>query len=158
MTTPLPANSCVMAFCLSPVAFATLQKIRLGEDRTRTVALDESHDPKRQSWVETANGHPDFPLQNLPLGVFSPPGNTVPDARARGGIAIGDKIFDIKAALGLFSGEAETAARAASGGALNPLMALGSGPRRALRRQVFDLLAADGKTAGKARDLAGSIL
>src|SRR5258708_23339411 len=115
-------------------------------------ATDETHDPKRQSWVPPANGHGDFPLQNLPFGVFSPPGNNVPDARARGGIAIGDKIFDLKAALaaGLFSGEAETAARAASGGALNPLMALGAGPRRALRRQVFDLLAAHGKNPPKA--------
>jgi fumarylacetoacetase len=125
-----------------------------------TSAIDETHDPKRQSWVESANGHADFPLQNLPLGVFSPPGNNVPDARARGGVAIGDKIFDLKAALaaGLFSGDAAVAAKAASGGALNPLMALGAGPRRALRRQVFDLLAADGKTAGKARDLAKQIL
>jgi fumarylacetoacetase len=125
-----------------------------------TSAIDETHDPKWQSWVASANGHSDFPLQNLPLGVFSPPGNNVPDARARGGIAIGDKIFDIKAALaaGLFSGEAELAARAASGGTLNPLLELGSGPRRALRRQVFDLLAADGKNASRARDLAPSIL
>jgi fumarylacetoacetase len=123
-------------------------------------AIDETHDAARTSWVESANGHADFPLQNLPLGVFSPPGNNVPDARARGGMAIGDKIFDIKAALaaGLFTGEAETAAKAASGGTLNPLIALGSGPRRALRRQVFDLLAADGKTAGKARGLAKQIL
>jgi fumarylacetoacetase len=123
-------------------------------------AIDETHDPKRRSWVESANGHVDFPLQNLPLGVFSPPGNFVPDAKARGGMAIGDKIFDLKAGLaaGLFSGEAETAAKAASGGSLNPLMALGTGPRVALRRQVFDLLAADGKQAGKARDLAKNIL
>src|SRR5262249_10825701 len=55
-------------------------------------------------------------------------------------------------------GEAETAAKAASGGALNPLMALGAGPRRALRRQVFDLLASDGQNAPKARELAGKIL
>ena len=125
-----------------------------------TTTIDETHDPKRQSWVESANGHSDFPLQNLPLGVFSPPGNNVPDARARGGIAIGDKIFDIKAAqaAGLFSGEAEMAAKAASGGTLNPLLALGAGPRRALRRQVFDLLASDGANAGKARGVAGSIL
>ncbi|HVH80564.1 MAG TPA: fumarylacetoacetase, partial [Stellaceae bacterium] len=118
-----------------------------------TIVIDETHDAKRQSWVESANGHRDFPLQNLPLGVFSPPGDNVPDARARGGIAIGDKIFDIKAALaaGLFTGEAETAARAASAGSLNPLIALGAAPRRALRRQVFDLLATDGENAGKAR-------
>ena len=125
-----------------------------------TIAIDETHDPKRQSWVESANGHRDFPVQNLPLGVFSPPGNHVPNARARGGIAIGDKIFDIKAALaaGLFSGEAETAAKAASGATLNPLIALGTAPRRALRRQVFDLLASDGKNAGKAREVAGQII
>ena len=123
-------------------------------------AIDETHDPKRQSWVESANRHADFPLQNLPLGVFSPPGNNVPDARARGGIAIGDKIFDIKAALaaGLFSGDAAVAAKAASGATLNPLFALGAGPRGTLRRQVFDLLATDGKNAAKARDLAGQIL
>ena len=79
-----------------------------------TSAIDETHDPRRQSWVESANGHGDFPLQNLPLGVFSPPGNNVPDARARGGIAIGDKIFDLKAAhaAGLLTGEAAIAARA----------------------------------------------
>jgi fumarylacetoacetase len=125
-----------------------------------TVQIDETHDPKRRSWVDSADGHRDFPLQNLPFGVFSPPGNYVPDARARGGVAIGDKIFDLKAAnaAGLFTGEAATAAAAASGGALNPLMALGAGPRRALRRQVFDLLASDGANAGRARDLAGSIL
>jgi fumarylacetoacetase len=117
-----------------------------------TSPIDETHDVKRQSWVASANGHADFPLQNLPLGVFTPPGSTAPDTRPRGGIAIGDKIFDIRAALaaGLFSGEAATAAEAASGGSLNPLMALGSGPRRALRRRVFDLLAGDG--AAKARD------
>ncbi|MBV9553323.1 MAG: fumarylacetoacetase [Alphaproteobacteria bacterium] len=122
--------------------------------------IDETHDPKRVSWVASANGHVDFPLQNLPLGVFSPPGNNVPDAKARGGMAIGDKIFDLKAALaaGLFSGEAETAAKAASGGSLNRLMALGSAPRRALRRQVFDLLASDGTNTAKARNLAGGIL
>ena len=125
-----------------------------------TTTIDETHDPKRQSWVASANGHGDFPLQNLPLGVFSPPGNNVPDARARGGIAIGDKIFDVKAALaaGLLSGEAEIAAKAASGATLNPLMELGSRPRRALRRQVFDLLAADGKNAGKARDIEQHVL
>lgn len=105
--------------------------------------LDETHDQNHKSWVASANGHSEFPLQNLPLGVFSPPGRTAPDAPPRGGVAIGDIIFDIKAALaaGLFSGEAATAAEAASGDALNPLMALGAGPRRALRRRVFELLA-----------------
>ena len=105
--------------------------------------LDETHDHTRKSWVASANGHSEFPLQNLPLGVFSPPGRTAPDAHPRGGVAIGDMIFDIRAGLaaGLFSGEAAAAAEAASGETLNPLMALGSGSRRALRRRVFELLA-----------------
>ncbi len=33
-----------------------------------TDALDRSHDPARTSWVESANGHPEFPIQNLPYG------------------------------------------------------------------------------------------
>jgi fumarylacetoacetase len=125
-----------------------------------TSAIDETHDPKRQSWVASANGHPDFPLQNLPLGVFSPPGVTASDAKARGGIAIGDEIFDIRAAhaAGLFSGAAAIAAEAASGGALNPLMELGAGPRRALRRRVFALLATDSPESGRARAIEKQII
>ena len=34
--------------------------------------LDDTHDPQRRSWVASANGHPDFPIQNLPLGIFTP--------------------------------------------------------------------------------------
>ncbi|RTL60528.1 MAG: fumarylacetoacetase, partial [Hyphomicrobiales bacterium] len=48
--------------------------------------LDETHDASRRSWVASANGHPDFPLQNLPLGIFAPGG-----AEPRAGTAIGDK-------------------------------------------------------------------
>ncbi len=119
--------------------------------------IDETHDAKRQSWVASANGHGEFPLQNLPFGVFSPPGRTAPDARARGGVAIGDSIFDIRAALdeGLFSGDA---AAAASGGTLNPLMALPPALRRALRRRVFDLLAVDGGDAAKVQSLADRLV
>lgn len=31
-------------------------------------SLDRSHDPERTSWVASANGHPEFPIQNLPYG------------------------------------------------------------------------------------------
>ena len=101
--------------------------------------IDATHDPKLRSWVASANGHPDFPIQNLPLGVFSPPGGGAP----RAGVAIGDMVLDLAAAhaAGLFSGEAARAAEAASGGALNALFALGAGPRRALRARLSELLA-----------------
>ena len=106
-----------------------------------SIQLDETHDAKRKSWVVSANGNVDFPLQNLPLGVFSKNGDT-----PSGGVAIGDEIFDLKAACEakLFSGEAEKAARAASSTTLNELMAMGSGPRAALRKAVFALLAEGG--------------
>jgi fumarylacetoacetase len=54
--------------------------------------IDDTHDPNRRSWVESANrGGCDFPIQNLPLGVFRAPGEN----RARIGVAIGDAIFDV---------------------------------------------------------------
>jgi fumarylacetoacetase len=99
---------------------------------------DHTHLASRRSFVASANGHADFPIQNLPLGVFSPAGGT-----ARAGVAIGDMILDLDAVLaaGLLDGAAEEAAAAATGGALNALLALGAGPRRALRLRLFDLLA-----------------
>src|SRR5262249_62101621 len=83
--------------------------------------IDATHDPRRKSFVESANGHPEFPIQNLPFGIFSPRG-----AAARGGVAIGDEILDLAAASeqGLFSGNAAVAAQAASGPLLNPFFPL----------------------------------
>ena len=101
--------------------------------------LDATHDPKRRSWVTSANGHPDFPIQNLPLGVFSPPGGGTP----RAGVAIGDMILDLAARrpAGLFAGEAARAAEAAAGGVAQCRCSpLGAGPRRALRAQLSELL------------------
>lgn len=101
-----------------------------------SVQIDETHDPSRRSWVASAQGS-DFPIQNLPFGVFSPKGG-----RPRGGVAIGDRILDLSLAArsGLLSGEARAAAEAAAGQTLNALLGLGAGPRRALRRRLSDLL------------------
>src|SRR6266581_1693927 len=103
--------------------------------------IDDTHSPGRRSWVASANQHAEFPIQNLPLGVF-----TSPDGAARGGVAIGDEILDLAAALelGLLDGVAAKAAQAASGATLNPLFALGREARVALRRRVSDLLDAAG--------------
>ena len=54
--------------------------------------IDATHDPKLTSWVSSANGHADFPIQNLPLGLFSP-ANEAP----RPGTAIGDHIIEWQA-------------------------------------------------------------
>ena len=117
--------------------------------------IDATHDKSRKSWVPSANGHAEFPIQNLPLGVFRPSGQG-----RRGGVAIGDEIFDLDAALdaGLFAGEAGQAAEAAAGAILNPLMALGKGPRAALRKRLSEILDADGPDAAKIKELAPKLL
>src|SRR6266849_1134349 len=104
--------------------------------------IDITHSASRRSWVASANGHADFPIQNLPLGVFTPPGGA-----ARGGVAIGDDIFDLAAALelDLLDGPAAQTAKAASGATLNALFALGREARVALRQRVGDILDADGQ-------------
>jgi len=109
----------------------------------------------RRSWLDSANGHPDFPLQNLPLGVFSSPGR-----EPRGGVAIGEHILDLKAALAadLFEGEARHAAEAASGASLNAFFALGAGPRRVLREQLQALLAEGSPQQARMQELGASLL
>jgi fumarylacetoacetase len=118
--------------------------------------LDETHDPKRQSWVTSANGHPDFPIQNLPVGIFSPPGH----AERRGGIAIGDVILDLAAAAEaeLFAGAARDAAEATSLGSLNNLFALGETPRQALRIRLSDLLDAKGPDRKRVEEISRRLL
>jgi fumarylacetoacetase len=117
--------------------------------------IDATHDPARRSWVASAHEHPEFPIQNLPFGIFSPPGGN-----PGGGVAIGDAILDLGAALdaGFFEAEGREAARVAQAATLNDFLALGSTPRRALRRQVSDLLWADGPQRARAQSLASQLL
>lgn len=95
---------------------------------------DETHDPARASWVESAQGHGDFPIQNLPLGLFSPG-----DQQPRIGVAIGDMILDLTACAdaGLLDARFEAPCREPS---VNALLALPGEDRRALRRRTSTLL------------------
>jgi fumarylacetoacetase len=102
--------------------------------------IDETHAPDARSWVESADGHPDFPVQNLPLGVFSPPGGS-----PRIGCAIGDAILDLAAAVPAMAALQEPA--------LNALFARPASERRALRRAVFSLLTKGGAEAEISRHL-----
>lgn len=115
--------------------------------------IDETHDPQLKSWVPGADGHPDFPIQNLPLGAFVP----TEGGPAHGGVAIGDRILEIKAALelGLLEGEA---AEAAAWAPLNRWMGLSAEKRRGFRRAVSDLLNADGAKRAKAEAASARLL
>jgi fumarylacetoacetase len=84
--------------------------------------VNETHDPKRTSWVDSARGHADFPIQNLPYGIFRRSGR---DSSPAVGVAIGQEILDIPAAraTGAFSERAGKAAQACANPSLNALMA-----------------------------------
>jgi fumarylacetoacetase len=102
------------------------------------MTLDETHDPGRRSWLESANNPAsDFPIQNLPFGVFSRKGY---EQHRRCGIAIGDCILDVAMAKHLLPHDAHEAAEACAAAVLNPLMQLGPGAWTALRRGVSALL------------------
>lgn len=96
--------------------------------------VDQTHDPNRTSWVPHADGHPDFPVQNLALCVFQPA-----TGAPRCGVGIGGFILDLKAAAkaGLLPA---TSAEAVAGPLLNRVLGLHSHHRLELRRRLSDLL------------------
>jgi fumarylacetoacetase len=99
---------------------------------------DATHDPARRSWVASANAPgADFPVQNLPLGMFSTEGGA-----PRCGVAIGDAILDLRAAhaAGLVSNGAAAAET------LSPLMSEGRRASAALRAEVAALLSEGGNS------------
>jgi fumarylacetoacetase len=101
---------------------------------------DETHDPALRSWVATANADDaDFPLQNLPFGIFRRR-----DSREsyRVGVAIGDQILDLAACAraGLLDGVPASLGRLMGDDSLNRLMAEGREAARSLRRAIVAVL------------------
>jgi fumarylacetoacetase len=94
--------------------------------------IDSTHDPALRSWVESAAGHGEFPIQNLPLGIFSRSGE-----KPRPGVAIGDRILDLTAVSGLLPREIEPTL---GNDRLNDLLALAPAARAGLRRTLSALL------------------
>lgn len=93
---------------------------------------DHTHAAQAVSWVASAAGHPQFPVQNLPLGVFAPAGGA-----PRIGTAIGDEVLDLAAlADRLPAGLGEALAQPV----LNALFDRPPAERLALRHALFALL------------------
>ena len=105
------------------------------------MTLNATHDPALRSFVASANhvGH-DFPIQNLPFGVFRRAG-----AEPRIGVAIGDEVLDLAgvADRDLLAGLGDAIDRAARADSLNDLMALGPDAWSALRGRLSQLLRSD---------------
>ncbi|MER1967705.1 fumarylacetoacetase [Castellaniella sp. GW247-6E4] len=101
--------------------------------------LNETHDKTLTSWVQGAQEPGgDFPIQNLPFGVFAPKAG----GEARLGVAIGDYVLDLRAAVeqGLVAGDSEPLARACRQATLNELMGLGPQSWHVLRLALSRLL------------------
>ena len=94
--------------------------------------------PLQASWVDSANSpDTDFPLMNLPCGVFS-----IGGAEPRCGVAIGDRIFDVTRAEedGLISGDDDPVFDVPF---WNDFMELGPEAWAALRTRLTELLTED---------------
>ncbi len=112
---------------------------------------DGTHDVALRSWVESAHAAgTDFPIQNLPLGVFRlADGSGSP----RIGVAIGDQIVDLPHArnVGHLDGLRAELVEACGGTSLNVVFGLGRATHTALRERLSAMLRADTPEGARAR-------
>jgi len=107
--------------------------------------INATHDPALRSWITSANElGTDFPIQNLPFGVFQRLG--AKDGPCCG-VAIGDYVVDVSAISDLFQDAALSAAKACAASNLNPLLAIGLDAVSDLRAQLSRILAERNSTA-----------
>ena len=117
--------------------------------------IDRSHDPARRSWVPSANeAGADFPIQNLPWGVFRDD-----EGAARIGVAIGDQVLDAQSAVldNHLPDLPGTIACALCATTLNQFMGLGHDSWTVARHAIADLLDAESETRDELlRPMAGT--
>jgi len=106
-----------------------------------TLQLDQTHDPRATSWVPSAQrAGTDFPIQNLPLGVFRRPGS----GESRIGVAIGDQVLDLARAMAIGALQLEPGYYdCVAAPRLNSLLGRGRRALQAVRSAVFALLRED---------------
>ena len=101
--------------------------------------IGETHDPQLRSWVESANDrNTDFPIQNLPLGVFH---TAESEARSSIGIRIGEYVLNLRHAR--LQGLSSDTLDALSSSTLNRLMGLGPSAWSEVRLALSNVLSAD---------------
>ncbi len=95
------------------------------------MSIDPTHDPSLRCWVEGADGHADFPVQNLPLGVAEVGGERHIVT------AIGDHALDLTLIAALLPEAVRAALKEPT---LNALFALPAAARGDLRAALSQLL------------------
>lgn len=104
--------------------------------------LNATHDPARQSWLPSANFKTsEFPIQNLPFGVFSSAGRT-----SHIGVAIGDMILDLTVLEETGRLICDTEGPVFDRGVLNPFLALPQPIWSETRAKIADFLDASAGT------------
>lgn len=113
----------------------------------------KENDPSLKSWVEVKKNS-DFPIQNLPFGIFK-----YQDRLPRMGVAIGEYIFDIaEAASHGYMKEMGINIIIFESDSLNPLLALGKQQCRKLRAIISELLRDDHKELRDHKEYRSRIL
>ncbi len=102
--------------------------------------MSHPNDPALKSWIAVAP-QSDFPIQNLPFGIFEP----LQSDYARAGVRIGDTVLDLSMLmeLGFFEGIDIQDPTVFHAGALNDFIAEGRSVWQAIRARVSELLRHD---------------
>jgi fumarylacetoacetase len=105
--------------------------------KQKTMASNASEQKSSDSWVEYDSSTCDFPIQNLPYGIFQP----TPESAPRCGTAIGDFVLDLSVLheVGMFQ-QLGTWTSVFCEPTLNNFMALGSAKWAAARAAIARLL------------------
>ncbi len=101
------------------------------------IAASDTTDPRLESWVPVATDS-DFPIQNLPFGVFADGG------LERIGVALGDRILDLAAVAEAGLADDLCERQLLTAPRLNPLLAAGRSVWSPLRERLSLLLRRDG--------------
>lgn len=98
-----------------------------------------ANNPSLKSWLEIP-AHSDFPIQNLPFGIFSKGNNAT-----RVGVAIGDKVLDLAVLMeeGYFDVLNLKDPSIFHESSLNPFIAMGKEVSRAVRERISEILRHD---------------
>lgn len=116
--------------------------------------MNNANDPSLKSWIEVKNNS-DFPIQNIPFGIFSPKGKS-----PRPATIIGETIIDLSvlAEEGFFDDIIDEEYDAFFASSLNDLIALGKEFTSKLRNKISELFNSDNEIIRDDNELKSKIL
>lgn len=116
--------------------------------------MNKANDPSLKTWIEVKKDS-DFPIQNIPFGIFSPKGKS-----PRPGTIIGETVIDLSvlAEEGFFDDFINEEYDAFFASGLNDIIALGKEFTAKLRDKISELFNIDNEVIQDDKDLQSKIL